>query len=193
MPNPERSVDRTAIAAAQTLQRLDTGHLAELRRMETGTGASIFWRLAAGYPDTIGQRHEPWVAIIRILAILTPKGDPSERKPLHDPRRRLGEVLCDGGNPDWPDSTPPRPMLSERRLAQLMAARGLHREVLLERAARAVTRTRQPESGVNVCDIAWTVLDSDRGRTGRRLAESYYRTFDRADKDQEINQEGVKE
>ena len=193
MPNPEHPVDRTAVAAAQMLQKLDPGPLAELRRMETGTAAPVFWRLAARYPDTIDQRHEPWVAIVRILAILTPKGDPSDRQPLHNARRRLGEALCDGGDPEWPPSIPPRPMLSERRLAQLMATRGSQRRVLLERAARALARTSSPGSGVNVCDIAWTLLDSDSGGAGRRLAEAYYRRFDGADNKLKDDQEGAEE
>ena len=133
------------------------------------------------------------MAIIRILAILTPKGEAAKRPPLHNAKRRLGEVLCDGGDLGWPHSNPLRPVLSERRLAQLMAARERHREVLLERAARAITRTLQSASGVNVVDIAWTLLDHDSGRIGRRLAESYYRRFDRADRDHQTLPEGANE
>lgn len=193
MPNPEHPVEIAAIAVARMLQRLEPGPLAELRRMGTETGAPIFWRLAARYPDTIGRRHEKWISIVRIVAILIPKGEPAERKPLHDAKRRLGEVLCDGGDPGWPNSNSPRPVLSERRLAQLIAARGMQRGVLLERAARAISRTRQSGSGVNVVDIAWTLLDFDSGGIGRHLAGPYYRRLDRADHDNRINQQGAKE
>lgn len=133
------------------------------------------------------------MSIVRILAILTPKGDPTERKPLHDAKRQLGEVLCDGGDPSWPDSNPPRPMLSEQRLARLIAARGRQRGVLLRRAVSAISRTRRQDSGVNVTDIAWTLLDSDIGRTGRRIAESYYRRLDRAERNNQIDQGGAEE
>lgn len=191
MPNPEHPVDKTAVAAAQILQKLDPGGLAEVRRMEPETAAPGFWRLVARYPDTINQGYEQWVAIVRILAILTPKGDPSVREPLHNAQRRLGAVLCDGGDPEWPPSIDSRPMLSERRLAQLMAARGSQKNVLLERAARALARTRRPGSGINVCEIAWTLLDSGSGGTGRRLAEPYYRRLDGANNNRKNNQEGA--
>ena len=194
MPNPDtHSVDRAAIAAAHMLEKLEPGPLAELRRMNISVGAAGFWRLAAQHPDAINNSLEDWMSIVRILAILTPKGDPAKRKPLHDARRRLGEVLCDGGDPNWPDSNPPRPVLSEQRLARLMAARGKQRGVLLHRAVSAISRTRQQDSGVNVTDIAWTLLDSDIGRTGRRIAESYYRRLDRAERNAQTDQEGAKE
>ena len=193
MPKPEtHPVERAALATAKMLQHLDPGQMAELRRIRTAsTGAPGFWRLAARHPETIGNQQETWMAIIRILAILTPKGDAAKRPPLHNATRPLGEVLCDGGDPGWPHSNPLRPVLSERRLAQLMAARGHQREVLLERAARAINRTLQSASGVNVVDIAWTLLDRDSGRIGRRLAKPYYRRLDGADRDHQTRQEGA--
>ena len=192
MPKPEtHPVERAALATAKMLQHLDPGQMAELRRIRTAsTGAPGFWRLAARHPETIGRRQETWMAIIRILAILTPKGEAAKRPPLHNAKRRLGEVLCDGGDPGWPHSNPLRPVLSERRLAQLMAARKHQRQVLLERAARAISRKLQSASGVNVVDIAWTLLDHD---SGRRLAESYYRRLDGADRDHPTLQEGANE
>ena len=125
---------------------------------------------------------EQWTAILRILAILTPRGDPGKRPPLHnpDPKRRLGAVLCDGGNPGWPGGERPQPAFSERRLAQLMAARERQRIVLLERAARALARSMQPGSGLHVPDIALVLLCPD---DGRRLAEAYYRRLDRAEQE----------
>ena len=194
MPNPDaHSVDRAAIAAAYMLEKLEPGPLAELRRMNISAGAAGFWRLAAQHPDTINNSLEDWMSIVRILALLTPKGDPAKRKPLHDAKRRLGEVLCDGGDPNWPDSNPPRPVLSEQRLARLMAARGRQKGVLLHRAVSAISRTRQQDSGLNVTDIAWILLDSDIGRTGRRIAEHYYRRLDRAERNAQESQEGAKE
>ena len=185
-------VARTALATEAMLRRFDVGQLAELRRMKASTGAPGFWRLAARHPETIGRRQAEWMAFVRILAILTPKGDADNRKPLHNPKRRLGEVFCDGGDPAWPHSSSLRPVLSERRLAQLMAARGTQRDVLLERAARAINRTLQWGSGINVVDLAWTVLDPDRGRAARQLAEPYYARLDRADHDHQTTEPGAK-
>ena len=186
--SPREIPREAAIQAADKLQHLEPGPLAELRRMENETGAPAFWRLVAKHPDTIGRldRQEQWMEIIRILAILTPKGqrfsgeNPELHEPLHNPRRRLGAVFCDGGDPDpsWPkEGGTPRPMLSEFRLAKLIAARGQQRAVLLKHAARMVLRSRQ-DIGVNVADIALVLLQP---ANGRRLAEPYYRRLDRAE------------
>ena len=185
MPRHDESRDNAALAAAKWIQHLDPGQLAGLRRMESGKGAPSFWRLAAKHRETIGrpEQEETWMNIIRILAILTPKGDPERRAPLHDSKRHLGAVLCDGGNPGW---TGPRPVLSEYRLMKLMAARGTQRAGLLTRAARALARSMLPGSGVNVPDIAYALLSSDNER---QLAEPYYRRLDRAEAQQ--SQEGT--
>ena len=63
-----------------------------------------------------------------------------------------------------------------------MSARGKQRQVLFERAMRIVARTRNPESGVNVVDIAWWLLSSDTEKSARHLAESYYQRLDRAER-----------
>ena len=186
-------VNQSAVAAARMLQGLEPGSLAELRRMETGAGAAGFWRLAARHPETVGRDQEVWMAVVRIMAILTPKGEPASRPPLHDAKRRLGAVLCDGGDPGWPGAAPPRAVLSEPRLGRLIASRGKQRGVLLTRAARAIARTRQPDSGVNVVDIAWALLDPDSNHSGRQLAEPYYRRLDRAEREHRTNEEGAKE
>ena len=184
----------TAVAAAGMLQHLGPGRLAELRRMNASSaGAPTFWRLAAQYHE-IDQDQETWMAIIKIVAILTPKGDAAMRQPLHVSKRRLGAVLCDGGNPVWPNGESPRPALSERRLAQLMAARGTQRAVYMERAARAIRRTMQPGTGVNVSDLAQLLLDyPDRVQVTRQLAESYYKLLDRADRKFQSKQEKTNE
>lgn len=171
-----------AIAAAKAIRHLDPGALAALRRMKAESAAPAFWRLAAQHRGTIGRQDlvEQWTAILRILAIFTPRGEPDKRPPLHNLNRPLGAVLCDGGDPGWPGGERPRPVFSERRLAQLMAARGTQRAVLLTRAARALARSMQPGRGVNVPDIALVLLRPD---DGRRLAEAYYRRIDRAEQE----------
>lgn len=177
--NPDYPVAKAALAAANLTQRLAPGPLAELRRM-TGYGASSFWRLAAQHPDTIGNRYkqQQWMDIVQVIAILTPRGEPEKRPSLHAQARRLGEVLCDGGDPD-PKWKGPEPKFSERRLAQLMASRQPLRNLLLKRAARVIARSRSPEDGINVVDLAWAVLRPDDERL---LAEPYYRRLDRAER-----------
>ncbi len=187
------SIEDTARSAAKYLQYLDPGNLAELRRMRPpSVGAPAYWRLAARHSGTISRNHNAWLVILRSLAILTPRGEPESRPPLHNPSRRLGYVLCDGGDPDWPSTGKlVRPAISENRLAQLMSARGKQRQILLERAIRAIARTRRPESGINVVDIAWWLLSTDAERSTRQLAESYYQRLDRAEQEQPTTQNGA--
>ena len=178
MRSTSSPVDDAAIAVARCTQHLAPGPLAELRRL-SANGAPAFWRLAAQHPATIGgARQTDWIEIVRMIAILTPKGDPTKRPPLHDRNRRLGAVLCDGGDPD-PEWKGPQPNFSERRLTQLVAARGPQRAALLERAVRALARTRPPDSRVNVTDLARAVL---RQHDAALLAEPYYRRLDRAER-----------
>ena len=180
MPQHDENAATAVCAAAGWIQTLAPGPLAELRRMEEGKCAPAFWRLVARYPRTIGrdEDEETWVSIIRMVAILTPKGEPTERATLHNRQRRLGTVLCDGGDPSWPSSGRPKPVFSESRLAQLMAARGPQRTVLLERAIRTVARSMVVGSGLNVPDIAYTLL---RPTNNRLVAEAYYHRLDRAE------------
>ncbi len=168
------NIDKVAVGVANALRMLDPGPLAELRRMQAETAAPAFWRLSARYPDSIGSRPAEWVEIIRILSILTPKGATEGRPALHDANRAFGAVLCDGGDPGWSGD---RPAMSERRLAQLLAARGPARVVALTRAARALARSRPPQAGLDVRGIAWAILHP----TGTaRIAEHYYRRLDRS-------------
>ena len=164
-----------------TVRRLEPGPLAELRRMNSNLGASAFWRLAARHPNSIGRlgSRQKWIDIIRIFAILTPKGDPEQRPVLHDRRRRLGMVLCDGGDPKWPGpDTQPRPAFSERRMLQFLASRGDQRGVMLTRAAGMLARTRTRSSGVNAMDIALAILKPEENRF---IADRYYRRLDSAE------------
>ena len=79
-------------------------------------------------------------------------------------------------------------MLSERRLAQLMAARGSQRAVLLARAMHALARSMPHGSRVNLVDVAYALLAPDNGRL---LAEPYFRRLDRAERDQKKSNEGA--
>ena len=188
MSQHDETPAQAVLAAAARMQHLDPGSLAELRRMEKGKCPPAFWRLVTQHPRTIGrpEKEEIWTHIIRMVAILTPKGDPAGRPPLHNGQRLLGAVLCDGGDDQgW---IGPRPAFSERRLAQLMAARGQQRTVLLERAVRSLARSMSSGSGVNVPDIAYMLLTPD---DGRRLAEPYYRRLDHAEQSAKKSGEGT--
>lgn len=189
MKQNDDNSEMAVLSAANWLQHLPPGPLAELRRMKPATPAPLFWRLTARFPKSIGRknRESEWIAIIRMLAILTERGDPESRNPVHDSKRRLGAVLCDGGDPSWPQKAgvPPQPALNERRLAQLMAARGVQRAVHLERAIRTIATSRT--SGVNVTDIATSVLNPQFTRS---LAETYYHRLDRAEQAAKEIEEG---
>lgn len=164
-----------ATAAAATLGGLAPGDLAELRRMGHGNLAPWFWRLATRH-DPIRHREEEWMHVVRILAILTPRGDPEQRPRLHQPTRHLGAVLCDGGDSTWPDSRQgqPRPAYSELRFAKLLESKGAQRSVLLTRAARSLARSMPAGGGVDVRDIAFTVLFPHSANVNNGLARSYY-------------------
>lgn len=182
MPNAD--MGDTATYAAATLAALSPGDLAELRRMAPGNPAPWFWRLANRRPATIGYREGDWMHVVRILAVLTPRGDPEMRPRLHRSNRGLGAVLCDGGDQTWPGpaQAKPRPAFSELRFAKLLAARGTQRPVLLTRAARGLARSMRPGSGVDVTEIAFAILYPDSAEINNRLARSYYARLDGASK-----------
>ena len=184
MPSDNETPAAAALRAAAAIQCLLPGDLAGLRRMRDPAGAPAFWRLAARSPANIGRpdKQEEWMAIVRILATLTPKGEPEKRTRLHNSKRKLGAVLCDGGDPD--PSWTGRPVFGERRLIQLMSARGKQRAKLLERAARFL----EPGARLNVPDIAYALLNPNKARL---LAEPYYRRLDRAERAAKRTEEGA--
>ena len=169
-------VARIAVSLAGAMRHLANGEMASLRRLGPGVAAPAYWRLAARH-EALGSGRDRWAPIVRALAILTPKGPPGERPELHDPRRPFGLMLCDGGDPAWPAEGSPRPCLSERRLAQLLAARGEQRRTLLIRAVRAVAARRDPGLGVDVADLAWAFLNPTNAGA---IAGPYYRRLDPA-------------
>ena len=125
------------------------------------------------------------MAVLRMLARLTPLNlAPAERPGLHNPVRPLGALLCDGGAAkDWAMTTEPRPFLSERRLAWLIAARGARRLQLLERAVTGLARRaalhtgHESTRGLDLRDLATAALGT---MEPRRLAEPYYAVLERA-------------
>lgn len=157
-----------AVRAARCLKGLSTGALARLRRMPEDGAVPEFWRL--DLPD-----KSEWIVVARILAILTDRGEPELRGSLHCNKMRFGQLLCDGGSDSWKAND--RPLLSEQRLAQLLAARDSMRSELMIRAARALSAKHGPNLRVNVTDIACAMLyPNDNGL----IAKPYYQRLDRA-------------
>lgn len=179
MPPLEETIDRLS----NELLALAPGPLAELRRMEvSGPGAPAYWRLAreCGFLD---GSPDLWMRIAAIMAILTPKGKRRENDRLHDSKRRLGAVLCDGADPGWPGDARGddlRPFLSETRLARFLAQPAGQRGEAIARIARMLAARRDPARGVNCIEIAVLLLSPDNERNLQNVAHDYYKRLDDA-------------
>lgn len=174
-----RAIAAAAISAARAMRCFSTGAMAGLRRMDAANPAPAFWRISVRSP-VMANDEADWVTILRILALLTPKGEtpPEGRSPLHNAARPFGRVLCDGGDPGWqPQGDNADGIVSERRLVQLLATRGPARAVALERAARMLAPRIQPGSGVDVAQIALALLDP---ADTAAIAKAYFRRLDGA-------------
>jgi CRISPR system Cascade subunit CasB len=186
-------IEQTVFAIVNTLAKLEPGALAQLRR-EAGDPLAprppYFWRLLSRHPE-IGRNEEMWLRIVRIMAILTDKGDPKEKRSPHRARSfknkylGFGASLCDGGGPAWGvGELEPKAMLSELRFARLLAATGNIRADLLERAARALAAKKSAGSNRFDCaDVAKFLLFEDDPKHGQRLARDYYVRLDRGHND----------
>lgn len=179
--NPEEARDHVQLVVdrlAEKLLELAPGPLAELRRMEpSGPGGTVFWWLVAetGIPD-LPKQLPAWIQFVRILAILTPKGVRSPTVRLQNPQHRLGEALCDGGNPQWSVQTKAnaRPVYSEARLARFLTLPPNDRERALEAIATILSRTRNPEIGIQCKDFADLLLYPSDPRPIRDLVRFYF-------------------
>ncbi len=183
--------EETVESISKKLLGLDSGPLAELRRMEPEeAGTPMFWRMAAEY----GFRDVElsiWKRIVRIMALLTPRGNRSDAVRLHERTRRLGAVLCDGGDPGWPPKgANATPVLSEQRLARFLATPADQRGESLERIARMLARSRNPQNGINCTEIAYLLLYPDKATYLDDVARHYYSRLDRAAY-QSKNEEGT--
>ena len=184
MPPEQQTLEQKINRLSQAMKQLGTGPLAELRRMAVdGPGTTDFWRLAGfcGFLED-QNRTDAWMRIVKIMAILTPKGEPADRLPPHNKSRSLGTVLCDGGHDPWPTAgAAARPFLSETRLARFLAQRPEQRAETLERQARALATRRDPQIGINCADIAALLVYPDNeSHHLRNLARTYYRRLDSA-------------
>ncbi|MEO5347756.1 MAG: hypothetical protein H7834_15460 [Magnetococcus sp. YQC-9] len=160
---------------AALLLRLDPGSLARLRRMDTqGPGEIDFWQLAGSCGFLTAVQGDGWLRLVKIMALLTPKGDPETRGRVHQSDRPFGAVLCDGGQPDWSGE---RPFFSESRLARFLSLPFARRGEALEGMARMLAASRAANLGVNCLDIACLLFSNDV-KHPRKLASSYYGRFD---------------
>lgn len=160
--NNALTLGETVFRLAQSIVRLDPGQLAHLRRMDPeGPGEGEFWRLAVQHnlrTDSNG------LMLVRLMALLTPKGEAGAHKKLHDREKPLGAALFKAGYP-------------ERRLLAFLALPAEQRGETLERMTRWLAA--KGHEGVNCADIA-RLLFFDDVRDARRLAETYYRAQDKA-------------
>ena len=169
MSKAENGVGHVAITVAKRLSKAQPGELAELRRMKPEAGARLFWQLAAQHEE-IASQPDKWMTIIRMLAMLTPTGSPETKQSVHDRKRPLGAVLCDGGELTGPVE---RPLLSENRLARLLSARNDARLEVLERAVRMLARNQVK---LDIAELAWAVIAPENSTT--RIARAYYKRLD---------------
>jgi CRISPR system Cascade subunit CasB len=159
--------------------RLSPGPLAELRRMEPGgAGRAAFWHLAGigGFLED-ELRTDYWMRIIQIMAILAPKGQRKSSDRLHDSKRSLGLVLCDGGDTGWQGD---RPFFSEIRLMRFIAQPPEGRGESLQRVARMLCSNRDPSVGINCADVAGLLLFPEEKEFVQHLTRAYYRRLDSA-------------
>lgn len=159
---------------------LDPGAMARLRRMDVdGAGEPDYWQLAAqcGFLD---ENHDRWRCIVQLMALLCGKGEAGKRGALHDNKRGLGAVLCDGGDPHWSPGPAGdgRPVLSEARFARFLELSWADRHEALARLMRWLAAHRNSDRGVNCAEIAELILFPDPVRTLRRIARDYYRRLD---------------
>ena len=191
MPFEQQTLEQKINYLSQTMNRLGTGPLADLRRMAVdGPGTTDFWHLANRYGFLESSNTDSWMRIVKIMAILTPRGEPAGRLPLHNKNQSLGKVLCDGGRNDW-SAASDTPFLSETRLARFLAQRPEQQTETLERQARALAAKRNPDIGINCADIAALLLYPDNeSHHLRNLTRAYYQRLDsaaRKTKEEETN------
>ena len=153
---------KTAIGIAAALARSSPGDKAEARRM-TGQGTALFWRLAAQFKLPESQ-EAAWMRYLHLIALLTPA---TMDKSIHNPTRKLGAVLADGGNEN---ARLEKPFMSEARLARLLASRGGSYDTALERAVRMIAGNTHE---INVVGLAHAV----HGRA-TYIAKDFYNRFD---------------
>ena len=154
-------LEQMAPRLARVIANLDPGSAAALRRGPlAGAGAAAFWKLAAEYASSGAARDEAgWAALIQAIAILTPKGRETDRRPAHDPTIPMGAALYEAG-------------VSELRLARLLGAPREMRRDLALRLCRRLAATEHKRFHLRT--LAELILFGSEN-TNRRIARDYYR------------------
>ena len=154
------SLAQSVARIAQEIAILGPGPAAALRRGPlSGAGSAAFWKLLATHAPAGASDEAGWGVLIQAIAILTPKGAATNKRPAHDSSLPMGEVLQRAG-------------ISELRLARLLTAPRDMRRQLSIRICRRLAAAEQRH--FDLITLARFVLYGD-GRTGRRIARDYFR------------------
>lgn len=174
MPDPEdltqgavrKTLDDAVFTLGVHLAGLQSGQLADLRRMRPGDGTGAFWRVYYAPQVALDQQRGTafdWEWVVHALALLTPTGNDQNKRSAHDGKLRLGQALHNLG-------------ISEMRVAQVLEAPLDQRRDHLLRLVRLLAR-----EGLrfNTIDLARLLLPNnldprDPKHPLRRLAQSYY-------------------
>ena len=151
-------------------QEFPRGDHAQLRRMDpSDPGPAVFWRLYAGRNlSQVGgaDSEKKWATIIQGIALLSEHDRGSQK--------RFGRALFEGDDP-----IRLKPFYSERRLDQLLVARGQTLRILLRRAFRMLVDTGQCIYWLQVAELilndGYDETEADRARNA--IASDYYRSL----------------
>lgn len=147
---------------ARRIARLDPGPAAALRRgPASGAGTAAYWRLVAPLEnDQTWGENDGWETIIQSMAILTPRGEASDKSPCHDPTKAMGAVLFESG-------------FTELRLAHMISAPSTTRRRLLVRACRRLAASGHARFDMKTLARFVLVLHDDE--PAKQIAREYYR------------------
>lgn len=146
---------------AETILHLDPASAAALRRGPlAGAGAAAYWKILAQLDVRVGPSNEwAWAALVQAIAVLTPKGNRSDRQSPHNPTLPFGAALHAAD-------------ISELRLARLLnSPRPLRPEASVRICRRLVSAG---QGRFDLRDL-YGVLLNERGWPVRKIARDYYR------------------
>jgi len=145
---------------AKTVALLGPGPAAELRRGPTsGAGAAAYWRIAAEYDFSV--RDDIMPKFVQIVAILTPRGNISERSlfSAHKAGVPMGQAFYNAG-------------ISELRLSRFLDTPKLMRPDSAVRICRRLAGTEHAR--FNLLSLAYFLCGTG-DRVAREIARDYYK------------------
>lgn len=163
---PRKSLNDAVFGLGVHLARLPPGPLADLRRMQPGTGVGAFWRVYFA-PDVAldGQAGDAfaWEWVVHALALLTPTGNDPEKRSAHDGKVPLGQALHGI-------------RVSEARVSQVLEAALDQRRDHLLRLVRMLAREGVRFNTVDLARLLLFPQADPRAKDNalRRLAQTYY-------------------